>query len=96
MVKVPAEQLTAKIAPACDVSHCRAIATHTPVLRVALMGHDHVSRVMLPKRVCFEHRDRFAERFLTPARRANMEASLLAHGRDAPDWARTYIVFATG
>ena len=96
MVKVPAVQLTAEIAPGCDVSHCRAIATHTPVLRVALMGHDHVSCVTLPTRVCFEHRDQFAERFLTPARRANMEASLLAHGRDAPDWARTYIVFATG
>ncbi len=96
MVKVPAEQLVPEVAPVCEVSGCAATATHRPVLCIALLGHDHVSRVTLPTRVCIEHRDRFAERFLSPARRASMEASLLAHGRDAPDWARTYVTFAAG
>jgi hypothetical protein len=68
-------------------------ATHTPVLCIALLGSQHVSRVALPTHLCSDHCKTFAERFLTPARRAKMEASLHSHGRDAPDWARTHVEF---
>ena len=80
----------------CHMGQCVAIAAYTPVLCVALLGREHVSRVTLPAHVCSEHRDAFAERFLTPARRAKMETSLRSHGRDSPDWSRTHVEFVGG
>jgi len=88
-----AEQVAANAAPRCHVANCTAVVTHTPVLCIALWGSEHVSRVLLPTHICSDHRGSFAERFLTPARRAKMEASLLSHGRYAPDWARTHVEF---
>jgi hypothetical protein len=75
------------------VAKCTAAATHAPVLCIALVGRAHVSRVLLPTHVCSGHRESFANRFLTPARRAQIETSLLSHGRDAPDWGRTHVEF---
>ena len=77
----------------CRIARCAGAATYTPVLCVALLGREHVSRVALPAHVCGEHRDTFAERFLTPARRAQIETSLRSHGRDSPDWSRTHVEF---
>jgi hypothetical protein len=79
--------------PRCYVTKCGAAATHAPVLCVALLGHTHVSRVVLPTHVCSGHRESFANHFLTPARREQMAASLLSHGRGGPDWARTHVEF---
>jgi hypothetical protein len=80
----------------CNVARCQASASFTPILCVALLGRERVSRVTLPTHVCREHREAFAERFLTPERRAAMETSLRSHGRDSPDWSRTYVEFVNG
>ena len=93
MFTVTAEQLADKRAKGCHVARCTAAATHTPVLCITLLGSEHVSRVPLPMRLCPDHRGTFAERFLTHANRARMEASLLSHGRNSPDWARTRMDF---
>jgi hypothetical protein len=89
--------LTSRSAPGvpCHVARCRASASFTPVLCVALLGRERMSRVSLPAQVCREHREAFAERFLTPARRATIETSLRSHGRDSPDWSRTHVEFTT-
>jgi hypothetical protein len=79
----------------CRVARCRAAATHTPILCIALLGSGRVSRLALPTDVCSGHRAAFSEGFLSPARRATMEASLRARGRGAPDWARTHVDFVT-
>jgi hypothetical protein len=76
------------------VAACRATATHRPILCIALLGRDHVSRVALPTQLCADHRDEFAAGFLTPARRAQVERTLESRGRDAPDWERTHLEFA--
>jgi hypothetical protein len=77
----------------CHVAQCAASGTFTPILCVAQLGRQRVSRVPLPAKVCREHRGAFAERFLTPARRADMETSLRSQGRDSPDWERTHVEF---
>lgn len=77
----------------CYVANCSAAATHAPVLCITLRGSEHVSRVLLPTQLCLDHRGTFADHFFTDARRAKMEASLLSHGRGAPDWARTHVQF---
>lgn len=81
-------------APPCHFKQCRAAAQFTPVLCIALVGRQRVSRVALPMHVCGNHRERFARGFLTPERRATMDASLRANGRAAPDWARSHVDFA--
>jgi hypothetical protein len=93
VLPISAGRVAANASPRCHVTNCSTAATHDVVLYIALVGRDHVSRVLLPTHVCSDHRGMFAERFLTPARRAQMEASLLSHGRDAPDWARTHLEF---
>jgi hypothetical protein len=77
----------------CKVPKCHSAAIYTPVLCVAQLGRQRVSRVTLPAQVCREHRETFEAWFLTPARRASMEVSLRSHGRDSPDWARTHVEF---
>jgi hypothetical protein len=78
----------------CSSARCVAPATHTPFLVIALVGSERFSRVALPTQLCAGHRAAFAEGFLTPARRASIERSLEARGRDAPDWSRTRVEFA--
>jgi hypothetical protein len=78
----------------CWVASCAVPATLVPTLRIALLGSGHVSRIALPARVCAGHREGFAIRFLTPARRAAIEASLQARGRRPPDWSRTDVELA--
>jgi hypothetical protein len=78
---------------ACHVARCGSAADYTPILCIALVGRERVSRVALPALVCGDHRDGFTERFLTPARRTKIEVSLRAHNRDSPDWSRTHIEF---
>ena len=92
---VPRSQKAATGAP-CHVARCHAVATYTPVLCVALLGRAHLSRVALPARVCRDHREPYAEGFLTPERRRSMEVSLRSHGRDSPDWSRTHVTFECG
>ena len=77
----------------CHIAPCRTVATHTPILCVVLSQREHVSRIALPVKVCCGHRETFTERFFTTARRTSIEASLRAHGRDSPDWARTHLEF---
>lgn len=93
MLGSTAEQVAGSATRRCHVANCTAAVTHTPVLFIALSGSDHVSRVVLPTHTCPDHRACFEERFFTPARRAKMEASLLSHGRDSPDWGRTHVDF---
>jgi hypothetical protein len=81
-------------APSCHFKPCSAAAQYTPVLCIALVGRQRVSRVALPTHVCCAHRERFARGFLTPERRSTVDASLRASGRAAPDWLRTHIDFA--
>lgn len=77
----------------CSVARCDHSASRTPILRIALFGSDHVSRIALPAHLCAKHASSFPERFLTTARRAEIEASLRSRGKNAPDWARTEVVF---
>ena len=93
MLTVPAAQVAARSPLRCHVAKCKVTATQTPILCIALLGGEHVSRVRLPARVCSDHLTTFAERFLTPERRAQMEASLRSHGHGSPDWARTHVEF---
>jgi hypothetical protein len=85
-----------RVAPAarCCIARCTGAAMHLPILRIALLGSERVSRIALPAHLCAGHRDGFADRFLTPARRATIEASLRSRGRSPPDWSRTEVEFA--
>lgn len=93
MVQVTIEQAGVAAEHRCWVARCDDAPTHTPILRIALVGSDHVSRIALPAQLCAHHREAFAERFLTPSRRASIEESLRARGRAAPDWSRTGVHF---
>lgn len=77
----------------CGAASCRSAAIYTPVLCVALSGRERLSRITLPTQVCSGHRESFEERFLTPARREQIERSLQSRGRDSPDWSRTHLEF---
>jgi hypothetical protein len=77
----------------CSVGQCAEAGSCTPVLRIALFGSLRVSRVPLPARLCAKHATSFPERFLTASRRAAIETALRSRGRNAPDWARTDVVF---
>jgi len=77
----------------CHLAPCQTVPTHTAILCVALSQREHVSRIALPVKVCRDHRETFTDRFFTAARRASIEASLRAHGRESPDWSRTHLEF---
>lgn len=76
----------------CSVARCADAGSRTPVLRIALSGSEHVSRVRLPAHLCARHASGFPERFLTEARRASIELALRTRGRKPPDWSRTDVV----
>lgn len=76
----------------CSVASCAGSGSRTPVLRIALAGSAHVSRVRLPAHLCPRHASGFSERFLTEARRASIELALRTRGRKPPDWSRTDVV----
>jgi len=80
-------------APACHFAGCTSAAPFTPVLCMALVGRERVSRITLPMNVCGGHRERFARAFLTAERRSTVRDSLRSKRRAAPDWARTHIDF---
>jgi hypothetical protein len=93
VLQVPVELAPVENSARCHVAPCKAVATHTPILRIALRGSEHVSFVTLPMSVCDDHRDCFAEQFLTPERRAKMETTLQTSRRGSPDWDRTWVEF---
>lgn len=89
----PCATLLAGVACRCCVRNCNLGATYRPVLHLAQVGRESVSRVDLPVRVCASHRGHFVDVILGAERRLKMEDALRSQDRAPPDWARTTVEF---
>ncbi len=79
--------------PSCYVKGCLSGAPYTPVLHMALLGTERISRVTLPVHLCSTHRNAFRRTILSAERRSQMEGSLRSRGKALPDWSRTTVEF---